>query len=179
MNKQEIAALLEVISFFFVGLDLYGKERLGKMQANILELSDKLYTRLTNANDFEWNKQRRSRFMKTVYLITGAVEVGCIIYNLIESGNPFKDFSFQFSQILWYLLWSILIAAGLFLTFGFIMLPILLGIVAIIVLIIIAIQIVNIFLRILIWAFRFYRIEGVFLFIGTLLFIVSKYWQLY
>ena len=75
MNKQELAALLEVISFFFVGLDLYGKERLGKMQTNILELSDKIYNRLTNVQNFEWNKQRSSKFMKVVYWITGFIEL--------------------------------------------------------------------------------------------------------
>lgn len=177
MNKQELAALLEVISFFFVGLDLYGKERLGKMQNNILELSDRIYERLSNAENFDWTHQRGSKFMKIIYLITGAIELGVAIFILIKI--DYSALSFEWTRVHVYLFISILVMAAAFLFFGFIMFPILLAIIAILIITILSIRTVNLFLRFLSWAFKFYQIEGVFLFIGTILFIVSKYIQLY
>jgi len=163
MNKQELAALLEVISFFFVGLDLYGKERLGKMQTNILELSDKIYNRLTNVQNFEWNKQRSSSFMKVVYAISGIASLVQSIVTFLDDGHRsigFLIFMLPFS-------------------FGAYLFTVLLVIVFIMGVAILLIRLVNLILRFLIWAFKFYQIEGVFLFIGTILFMVSKYIQLY
>jgi hypothetical protein len=177
MNKQELAALLEVISFFFVGLDLYGKERLGKMQNNILELSDKIYERLSNAENFDWTHQRGSKFMKVIYLFAGTIELGGIVFLLIKI--DYSELNFEWSQFHVYLFTAVLLAAVAFLFFGFIMFPILIALVVILVALIVSIRMVNLFLKFLIWAFKFYQIEGVFLFIGTILFIVSKYFQLY
>jgi hypothetical protein len=177
MNKQEIAALLEVISFFFVGLDLYGKERLGKMQNNILELSDRIYNRLLNAENFDWSQQRGSKFMKVIYIVAGSIELIGLLFILININ--YSELSFKITDLPRYLGLSLLFVALAFLTFGFIMFPILISIVAILVFMIVAIRTVNLLLRVLIWAFKFYQIEGVFLFIGTILFIISKYYQLY
>lgn len=172
MNKQEISTLLEICSFFFVGIDLYGKERMTKMQETFLGFSERIYQHLLSIKNFEWSKHRRSKFMISVYILTGVIEVS--YYIIITSKQDFYEFFSEFN------FWAIVIipisAGSMFCLF---LLPVLFSIIIILFAAISMVEVVNFILRGMIWAFRFYQIEGVFLFIGTLMFLLSKYWQLY
>ncbi len=177
MNNQQVAALLEIISFFFVGLDLYGKERLTKMQEGILNLSNSLYSKITNAENFEWNKNRNSKFLRVVYVASGLIEVVWVTVNIGQLLPSEKELGDAHWTLYVFIGFFSLIAIVIF--FGVIMGAILVSTLLIVAVTIVSARLLNYFLRLIIWAFRLYKIEGVFLFIGTILFIVSKYVQLF
>src|SRR5690348_15833525 len=68
MNNEKAAALLEIVSFFFVGIDFYGSDRLRKAQDRLIRSSECLRDRINSMQNFEWKKSRANRFMLVIYL---------------------------------------------------------------------------------------------------------------
>ena len=170
MTKQELSVLLETISFFFVGIDLYGRDRLQRMQESILEFTEKLKTKITQFSDFQWSKNRRSKFMVTVYIVAGLIVMGFLAKVYFLDRDPL--FEHSIGDV-------IRVAAIALILYIGVLLGLLVAAVVLLFLIIGLTAFINLLIRGMIWTFQFYEIEGLFLFIGTVLFLWSKYFQLY
>jgi hypothetical protein len=169
MSNEQIAALLEVVSFFFVGIDLYGPERLGKAQNRLLIASEYLHDKINHLQGFEWRKQRRNKFMLIVYTIN----IGLTAYWL-ESGLGF------ISEIKTASIGEIIGGTFLFVFgYGFALMLFLMAIVFSMGLLNVLISVINYCVKALVKILKSYQMEGVFLFIGTTLFLISKYVQFY
>jgi len=223
MSNQQISIILETISFFFVGLDLYGRERLAKVHSNILLTSEKTIQLIDFIRESGWSSKKSMALMNIAYSLTAflaAFGFSNFVYTaglkdwnfntVISSWISFFLAAITFanwkleisSKISVYLIGVLLIScaitlflvpnkgpyfvfdiAGFLLIITFSLGFILLGI-------LISVSILLFAFLFLLWILKnaFYlfkrvlditKFEGLLLIIGTLLFIFSKYLQLF
>lgn len=158
MTKIELSALLEVLSFMFVTIDLYGKQRIEKTNTRLILILDKINQSLNSFNNLSWSNSRTQKMMRALYVLSGALSLLWYWY-LQYSAEDNETFSPFFLIIL--------APASLFFILMFIVL--------VLVSILVSTWILKSTSSILVNALRIVNFEGLLLMLGSIMFFVSKY----
>ncbi|HMG90125.1 MAG TPA: hypothetical protein VK589_08690 [Chryseolinea sp.] len=73
MSNQQWSVLLETVSFFFVAIDLYGRERLERTHNNLMTSGEKLSSAINKLQGQKWNADRNKLFLWVLYSIAGVI----------------------------------------------------------------------------------------------------------
>ena len=174
MSNQEISIVLEVISFFLVAIDLYGRARLERTYKFLIQLLDKSSGIVNRIRNLEWEKEKEERIKKKVYKVFILIVVlTFLIYPFIfihdTSLNP--DMPGR---------WFFVIFAS-FLASTFTAMSIIAIVIALILAIVVGFLVLTWVIRSIVYVFisilSMTKMEGLLLITGSLIFIVSKYYE--
>lgn len=164
MSQSQVAIVLEVLSFVFVTIDLYGKRRLLNTQEKLLSFSDSFLKQINQVSQHGWNKGKSRKLMRIIYIIslfTGML--GPYFYVKDALSSPYTEFEWMW----------------VFLTMGIgyviSLLVILFGILILLILFLFFMWIGRSILQATIWILKLINFEGLLIIVGTLLFFLGKY----
>lgn len=86
MSRPEFAALIEVLSFMFVTIDLYGKNRLEKTNNNLVERLDRIQKSLDSLTGITWRKAAIHPVMVFIYSLALVIVIAQF-YGIVANGR--------------------------------------------------------------------------------------------
>ena len=157
MNVHRISILLEVISFFLVTLDLFGKERLGMLYRRII-------TNLNRIRQVEFERWSH-KWLLSPFIFFGAILMTASLVYIIYNFLPL--FVAQFPHSMPFLIGCLIVVIAIY---AYIKLLVLIYVRLLYYILLLASVILNLLTRL----FNRYKLEGLMLTIGTILFIIGK-----
>jgi len=173
MTNQHWSVLLETVSFFFVAIDLYGRERLERTQVKILSANVKLSSIIVKMQTRKWNDRGNRVFLRVIYFMTGIVAVAFYFTSSLPS-DAFPG-GFTVENATGYIFGT---AIFLFSFYCMILLGILLASALFLFLVLCVLWLSKLLFSALNHLFRLTNFEGLLLITGSLMFLISKYLQL-
>jgi hypothetical protein len=171
MTNQQLSILFETISFFFVAIDLYGRDRLERTHDRLLIILDKITSIIEYIRDFDWSKSRSSKLMMFTYVLSG---VGTMYLFFVQFPIGWDDLSF--GKVLTMIL-PVIFLFGF--AFGIILVGLLLAMSLLIFSSLAMAWIIKIIFYGLSQLLRTINFEGLLLVIGSMMFVISKFLQLF
>lgn len=155
MNNQEISSLMEIFSFFFVTLDLYGKDRLNKTNQKLIGSTDWINEKIDSFRESKWSSGKNRYILYVLYVFAFVFTLVIFIIDPQES---------VFSTLFFFVI-----------TYVFVLLGVLLASAVIIALMLAISWLLKQSIMHMIRLLSFLNFEGLLLGFGSMLFLVSKY----